>query len=229
MVDALKTLFKQPYWVISLILGTFLVAFPYVDIDKDNHFKTHPPINVVPIVIGIVLLVVSILGFAVTFWKKHKTDELVGTGLDLTKVKEKDGVMWTTVGGCEIRAVNGRLQDYPLDPGSAIVLPCNEYFDDQCAGDTKSALGAYVNRAFEGQVGAFVALVKDECKKKLSPITIEQKTDDERAESFGPGRCVLLLKPLGRSVSVALVSTTTQRAGRGLAARISYLFDGMSE
>src|SRR5262249_40140788 len=53
--------------------------------------------------------------------------------------------------------------------------------------------------------------------------------DDERAESFGPGRCVLLIKPLNRSVSVALVSTTTQRAGEGLSARISYLFDGMRE
>jgi len=40
---------------------------------------------------------------------------------------------------------------------------------------------------------------------------------------------VLLLRPLGRSSPVALVSTTTQRAGQGLAARISYLFDGMRE
>jgi hypothetical protein len=40
---------------------------------------------------------------------------------------------------------------------------------------------------------------------------------------------VLLPKPLGRSVPVALVSTTTQRAGEGLASRISYLFDAMRE
>ena len=45
----------------------------------------------------------------------------------------------------------------------------------------------------------------------------------------GLGRCVLLINPLGRSVPIALVSTTTQRAGEGLSARISYLFDGMRE
>lgn len=86
-----------------------------------------------------------------------------------------------------------------------------------------------MNRVFEGQVDAFISLTKEECKKKLGPGIDQKKTDEVRAESFGAGRCVLLIEPLGRSVPVALVSTTTQRAGEGLAGRISYLFDGMSE
>ncbi len=229
MGTLLKTLFKQPYWVIILILGALLVASPYVTIDKDYHWTTHPPTTLVLVVIGIALLVASMFGFGFALWTKHKRDQAIGNGLDLTRGKESNGVTWTTVGGCQIRVVDGRIQDHPLDSSTAVVLPCNEYFDDECAGDTKSALGAYVNRTFEGQVQAFVSLVKDECKRKLRPTTVEQETDDERAESFGAGRCILLLKPLDRSVPVALVSTTTQRAGRGLAARISYLFDGMSE
>jgi hypothetical protein len=174
-------------------------------------------------------LLLSAVGFGFTLWTKHVSAENTGTGLDLTRVKESNGVMWTTVSGCEIRVVEGRVQDYAHEPGTTTVLPCNEYFDDRCVGDTKSALGAYVNRVFEGQIDAFISLVKDECKKKLGPGVMQQKTDDDRAETFGVGRCVLLLKPLGRSSAVALVSTTTQRAGQGLAARISYLFDGMRE
>lgn len=150
-------------------------------------------------------------------------------GLDLTRVKESEGVLWTNVSGCEIRVVNGRIEHCAFDTGTAVVLPCNEYFDDRCAGDTKSALGAYVNRVFEGQVEEFISLLMDECRKKLGTGVEQQKTDDMRAESFGAGQCVLLIKPLDRSVPVALVSTTTQRAGEGLAARISYLFDGMRE
>jgi hypothetical protein len=153
----------------------------------------------------------------------------VGAGLDLTRVKERDGVLWTTVEGCEIRIVEGRIEDHVCEAGVVIALPCNEYFDDRCVGDTKSALGAYVNRVFEGQTAAFVSLMKNECQKKFGKGVEQQKTDDERAESFGPGRSVLLIKPLDRSIPVALVSTTTQRAGQGLAARISYLFDGMRE
>lgn len=228
MIDALKALFKQPGWVIVLVSGVLLVAFPCVTIDKDYHWSTHPPSTLWPVWCGIALLVVSVCVLAFTFWTKYRREQ-VGGGLDLTRVKENKGVRWTTVGGCEIRVMEGRIQDYTPDAGTVIVLPCNEYFDDRCAGDSRSALGAYVNRAFEGQVEAFVSLMQDECKKTFGSGRLEQKTNDEQAESFGAGKCVLLLKPLGRSVPVALVSTTTQRAGEGLAARISYQFQGMRE
>jgi len=137
--------------------------------------------------------------------------------------------MWTTVSGCEIRVANGRLNDYASDAETLIVLPCNEYFDDECARDPKSSLGAYVKRTFEGQVDAFISLMTEEAKKQLGAGVVQQKSDKERAESFGVGRCVLLLKPLNHTAPIALVSTTTQRAAQGLAGRISYLFDGMRE
>ena len=78
-------------------------------------------------------------------------------------------------------------------------------------------------------MAAFVSLMKEECKRKLGPGVMQQKTDDQRAESFRAGRCVLLVKPLGRAVPVALISTTTQRANEGLSSRISYLFSGIGE
>src|SRR5205085_950562 len=147
----------------------------------------------------------------------------------MTRVKETNGVLWTTVGGCEIRVVEGRIEDYLVEAGTAITLPCNEYFDDRCVEDKGGTLGAYVNRVFEGQVEAFVSLMKSEAKKELGPGAEQQKTNKERAESFGVGRCILLIKPLGRAIPVALVSTATQRASQGLAGRLSYLFDGMRE
>ena len=185
---------------------------------------THPPTTSVPVGVGIALLVLSSTAFGLTFLQNHATN--LGAGIDLTRVKESNGVLWTTVGECEIRVINGHVEEVP---GRAIALPCNEYFDDECARDSSSALGAYVNRVFEGQADAFIALAKEECRKKFGSGTEQQKTDEARAESFGAGRCLLLIKPLGRSVPVALVSTTTQRAGEGLAGRISYLFDGMRE
>jgi predicted Ser/Thr protein kinase len=164
--------------------------------------------------------------------KRDAESGLSGTqpfGLDLARVEEEGGTLRTTVSGCEIRVVYGRIEDYAHTPGTIVVLPCNEYFDDLCAVDSKSALGAFVARAFDGQTAEFVALIQDECRKKLGEGVKRQKTEDTRAVSFGVGKCVLLINPLGRSGPVALVSTTTQRAGQGLAGRISYLFDGMRE
>jgi hypothetical protein len=228
-MDVLKALVKQPYWVIALILGVALVALPCVTVDKDYHWATHPPNTSLLVVVGIALLLLSSVAFAFTLMEKRATDADDFGGLDLKRVKEGNGVLWTNIGGCEIRVVNGRIEEYSAETGTAMVLPCNEYFVDCCVNDPRSALGAYVNRVFDGQALEFVSLIKEECRKRMGAGVEEQKTDEECAESFGAGRCLLLMKPLGRSIPVALVSTTTQRAGQGLASRISYLFDGMRE
>jgi hypothetical protein len=226
MMEALKALFKQPYWIIALVVGAPLVALPCVTIDKDYHWETHPPTTLIPVVFGAALLASSILIFCFTLWTSH-SKENAGTGLDLTRVKEQNGEMWTVVNGSEIRVLTGRLEDYVPDEKTLIVLPSNEYFDDECADDSSSSLGAYIHRKFEGQAKAFQSLVTEERKKQFAPGHICQKTPEVRAESFGVGRCLMLLNPLGRSASVALVSTTTQRDGEGLSSRISYMFEGM--
>ena len=128
---------------------------------------------------------------------------------------------------CEIRVIYGKIEDQRPPTGSAIVLPCNEYFDDECVFDPRSALGAYVARVFDDQVEEFISLSKKECNRKFGKGKECRKTEDIFAESFGVGRCLLLIEPLGRSVPVALLSTTTQRVGEGLRGRISYLFDGI--
>jgi hypothetical protein len=227
-MELAKTLLKQPFSVIALILGVLLVVLPYVQIDKDNHLTSHPRTSDMPVGVGIALLVVAAIAFALTVREKRK-DTGAAAGLDLSKVKEKDGEMSTCVSGCEIRVVQGLLENFASESDGVVVLPCNEYFDDKCAGDTKSSLGAYVNRAFEGSVDEFVSLVKNECREKLGPATSQQKTEAIRGDSYSAGRCLLLLNPLRRRTPVALVSTTTQRTGQGLASQISFLFAGMRE
>lgn len=225
MNSAIKELLKQPYWVLALVLGVILVLVPYVTVDKDYRWNTHPATATLPVWIGTALLVLSAGGFLLTF----RSQQRAGTGLDLSRVKESDGVLSTSVGGCEIRVTSGRIEDVPRVRSVAVVLPCNEYFDDECAKDTNSALGAYVNRVFDGQAATFATLIQHERQRQLGPGVEEQKTSNQRAESFGPGRCMLIERPLQDWVPIALVSSTTQRAGEGLAARISYLFQGMRE
>lgn len=228
-MDALKALVKQPFWIVALAIGGILVALSCASFDKQEHWSAHAPDSYWLLGIGLGLLGLSAGAYGFAQWLNYITrkDLLEGAGLDLTKVREVDGVISTRVGGCEIRIVCGRIEDQRLDAKTAMVLPCNEYFDNLCVEDTGTALGAYVHRNFDGDAGEFAELISKQCVETLGTGTHYQKTDHERAVSFGIGRCLLLQSPLNHSVTVALVSTATQRAGQGLAARISYLFDAM--
>lgn len=62
-MDFMKELLKQPYWVIALILGVALVAFPCVTVDKHYHWSPHQPSTLLPVTVGLVLLLVSTVGF----------------------------------------------------------------------------------------------------------------------------------------------------------------------
>lgn len=228
MFDALKELAKQPFWIVALILGALLIAFPSVTIDKDNTWATHQPTTFIPVIIGAVLLLLASASFGFTLWSSNPT-AATDSGLDLSRVKERDGMLWTTVSGCEIRVVEGRIEEYEVEANVAVALPCNEYFDDECARDKRSALGAYLGKKFDGQIDAFLALMRQEAKSSLGEGVERRKTSKETGLSLGVGRCVLLVGPLSKSVTVALVSTTTQRADQGLSGRLSYLFDGMSD
>jgi hypothetical protein len=60
--------------------------------------------------------------------------------------------------------IAGRIQDDPISDQTAVVLPCNEYFDDKCASDTRSALGAYVSSALLGGSRTFEPCQDRVCK-----------------------------------------------------------------
>ncbi len=47
-----------------------------------------------------------------------------GAGLDLSRVRERGDVLWTSVNGCEVQVVNGRIEDYSAEDTTTVVLPC---------------------------------------------------------------------------------------------------------
>lgn len=134
-----------------------------------------------------------------------------------------------TVGASEISIVTGRIENYPVGPERVIALPCNEYFEDHCTNDTRTALGMYINRRCVGTEAIFSDLVRQQCVTRFGVGTQQQKTEEEWSESHGAGRAILVSDPSRNSAGIALVSTTTQRAGQGLASRMSYVFDGVRE
>lgn len=144
-------------------------------------------------------------------------------------VRRCRGGFIASVGASEIRIVVGRIEAHPMGSDTAAVLPCNEYFEDHCAIDTRSALGGYISRHFAAKTHEFASHLKEHCKSRFGVGEQQQKTQTEFSQSYGVGRAILLPDPSQNAALIALVSTTTQRAGQGLAARMSYVFDGIRE
>ena len=122
MIKAFGALGKQPYWVIALILGVALVAAPSITVDKTYAWDMHPPTTYWLVAVGIALLILSGFAFGYSLLSARETKKNdIGGGIDLARVKESKGALWTIVGGCEIRVISGRIEVCEGAPGFAIV------------------------------------------------------------------------------------------------------------
>lgn len=110
-------------------------------------------------------------------------------------------------------------------PGAAVALPANEFFDDDCVGDTRSALGAYVQHVFPGRAKE----VQDVLAQKLRqmPFELVERRPREMHRSYGIARCVYLDNLLSSGRRLVFTSITTQRPGVGLRSESRYLFAAM--
>jgi hypothetical protein len=73
-----------------------------------------------------------------------------------------------TVSGCQLRVIEGRIQDYTPDTGTVIVLPCNEYCDDRWQEIRRARLGHMSTaRSRASGMEAFVSLLQGECNRSF--------------------------------------------------------------
>lgn len=107
-----------------------------------------------------------------------------------------------------------------------VVLPANEFFDDACIADHKSALGACVKDHFPGQVEDFKELVARR-RETLPPPAFVEREEGLYQESYGVGTSLWLDAPLGSKCRLILSSVTRKRAGEGIRAEPAYVFAAM--
>jgi O-acetyl-ADP-ribose deacetylase (regulator of RNase III) len=143
----------------------------------------------------------------------------------LAKVRAHDCGSSFDLRGTQIEVSRGLIQDAASDDETGIVLPANEFFDDDCVNDPNSALGAFVQHFFEGQVPAFQQLVAHALAGR--PTTRVQKRSGVTAESYGVGECVVLDRPLGKPLRMLLVAVTTDRHPQGLQSDMHCVVDGV--
>lgn len=152
--------------------------------------------------------------------------ELVNTikEMAINKIQIKSTKLQCYLGAMKVQVSLGRIQDFDCTSNDCLVaLPANEYFDDECIHDSRSALGAFMQHHFNNSISDIQALVKDALENE--PCEMVNKKPTETGASYGVGKSLFLNNPLSSNLRIAMVAVTTQRADEGLRADANYIFE----
>jgi hypothetical protein len=201
-------------------MGVVLIFAGFFSIESIEKLPGQPrsaPIYII-VIFGGILSLISIVVYLF--------DELTLGWLGFRRINNLKTGFGTKISNTEINIMFGRLENISDElEESMVVLPANEFFDDECINDKKSALGAYVNHKFTNQTKQ----VKDLIAEELSGFESREveKEAGVKQDSFGVGTGVFLKRPMDSRQPILFLSVTTKRAGEGLQAEMSYIFQAV--
>jgi hypothetical protein len=207
--------------MVLLFLGTILILAAFFDLDDVAKLKLSArSTTIYPVfACGVAFVLVSMVLFVLT-------ETYLDWRLFSRVKKRKDGYL-IKLGRAELIVRFGKIQSCgATEAGCVVALPANEFFDDECIGDTKSALGAYIQEFFPEGVDQIRKLIADQVAQ-LPSEDVEKETG-RMQRSYGIAKCVYLEKPLGSARKILLISVTTKRRAEGLRSEPHYLFEAIN-
>ncbi len=222
-MDILNSLLARPFYVCTFAAGLILLMLSYFRITDTTGFQLSPynkPIYGL-LAFGLFLTLSSILLYV---WMESDLRSWVHS----VKVKRTAGGYQVPLGPSRVNVAYGKIEDADLiGPSNAVVLPANEFFDDECIRDDRSALGAYMLRHFPGKIEDIQRLVA--ARLENLPSKTVEKEKGALKTSYGIGTCVFLETPSSPSHRIILTAVTEKRAGTGLKAEISFIYRAIRE
>ncbi|MGA9995249.1 MAG: DUF4062 domain-containing protein [Pyrinomonadaceae bacterium] len=155
-----------------------------------------------------------ILSNASLDWPKSQRIKVNEDGYSIEIGKSALNVRFGQIESCEA-----------TDEHCVVALPANEFFDDECIQDKRSALGAYIQHAFPDRITEIRKLIVEQLKDS-QPCQVE-KIKGQLHNSFGIAKCVYLRGPLSSNRKIIMVSVTTKRAGQRLQTEPHFLFEAV--
>ena len=221
---------KQKYPVILSAFGFLLVMASYFEVNIANRHISKAINPIYPLyILGIFIIGISIFLY---IFEEISLDHILGKStfhwLKLGKVKKIKNGFRAIVNSSEINIIFGRIESIDNDfDTSLIVLPANEFFDDECINDKRSALGAFVQAKYPNQTDQIQYLIKERLENL--PSQDVEKEPGIVQQSYGIGTGIFIEQPLSSKQKILFLSVTTKRTGEGLRAEMSYIFKAVNE
>jgi hypothetical protein len=212
---------KLKFPTLLLLLGALLTAASLLTgLDPKNfHPDTRSNPALTPLLLGVALVIVS----ALLFLMQEGLLPAVGIGF----VRRAGNGLTTFIGQSRVTLRFGRLEESvptPL-PGEKqmVLLPANEFFDDDCFKATGTACGAYLTSKAASGLERLRKQVTEQLKNMKTVGEFETKAN-KLCKSYGAGACLFLEFPAGLSHSLVLAAVAEKRPSSGFQSNPSYLF-----
>ena len=198
LADA-KALISAPLSNILCVAGVVLVGISFADYDKVNGLSLHGQVYILPAISGFALILFGVILFYAT--NKTMTQRLK---LDYDKgVEIKRGELKILIKASEIQKIENATRN------SAIVLPANTTFIDDCATDKRTAMGAFFSEKFPEEIGNLPALFKE--------VLISSKVRSIGEGQYKPGTTIILPDRFAKPAKVIVTASTIRLSGAGIA------------
>jgi O-acetyl-ADP-ribose deacetylase (regulator of RNase III) len=198
MWELWKVLLKTSTSRLLLIFGFVLAILAFVTVGfKDGHLAIESQRSPNWILLCLALVLVSF--FIWTSWPRR-------SGFHSTK-KVPNGYAIEFGDAHVISVVTGAIQDTLPEEHSAVVLPANTSFDDECVRDSRTSLGSFFQKHFPTGTEQ---LQKE--MRRLAALACAQT--DESFVMAPPGTTIMLNKPLGTEYTILVTAVTTADAGK---------------
>ncbi len=169
--------------------------------------------NIALLSIGVVILIIVLIAHFFEL-KKIKIKRLL---------KKIDKGFRIAIGNCQLNIIFDDIKKINCsDLQSAVILPTNDSFDDECINDPKSSLGAFFQEHFPKGIKDIQGLIANEIKN-ISYETIDN------IKIYPLNTPIYLDGPLGSNQRIILVSVTTKRKNEGIKSDPSYIAKGILE
>jgi|GEM_PF-2988344 len=219
-----ELLAKQRYPVLLLVVSFALILLGNYSISGD---LTKPKLDrQKPQVLLNLLGFLSLCGSAILF----SIDEDFLAYRRGCKIRNTDNGFETRFRDSILYVDFGLLQDLyqPADKDSVVVLPANEFFDERCFQDVRTAAGAFVSKYFSPDGSAALReLVHSELRNKhYEEVPVARNM---HKKSYGVGTCVYVHEPLGQPGRIIFAAVATDREPYGLRTDLSTVFKAVEE
>lgn len=193
-----KAIVLAPITNIICAGGIALICASFLDYDKTNGLALHGQLHATITISGFILLIVGVVLYYLTNRNQTKNVRLdYNKGVEISRPNLK------------IRIKSGEIQSIvSANRNSAIVLPANTTFVDDCATDKRTALGAFFLDRFPEHTTALQTLFPN--------ILAAQGLYPDDNGQFPAGTTIIMPDDFAKPAKVVITASTIRIAGAGI-------------